>query len=647
MKKYLLLLSFGYMAYLLFTTSCANVGMPSGGDKDSIPPRVVHTDPAPNTLNYKGNSVSLTFDEFVISSELSSRLVVSPPLQSMPRVRSKSKTLTIELGDSLLRNVTYTLDFKDAIVDNNESNPLEDFRFAFSTGPVFDSLMIGGYVLNAENMEPVEDILVLLYPETDSLKAFREKIPRYVARTDAEGFYAVTNVSEGKYRLFALEDVDNSLTYSQPGERIAFLDSLVVPAYPGEETAATDDLDSLYFSQPLADNLPGPADSLLLSLADTLRADSLIQAHRPQRHKRMLPHYLLLFEEPSSDQFLESYKREQRNQINFLFTNSLTDSFRVELITPVKREREWAYMEFGAKRDSVTLWITDTLVSRLDTLKLEVHYQVLDSLARQVFREDTLEFYYSDPVRRGRRREREETPAVQPFSFRQNARSDFDPYLPLVLTVPEPLASFDYSGVHLYQQMDTLVQEIPVQPVQDSILQRRYLISHPWEYEGVYRLEIDSAAAVSCSGLPSAPLAGKFTIQKENYYGRILLNVSRVPGPSLVQLLKNTDNEELVKQLPLGSDGLVEFTFVKPEKFKIRLISDRNRNGSWDAGDLDAGEQPERVVYFPKILKIRSNFEIRENWSLPDDLQLKKKLIDEDADVQKNRNRSSGQRRRP
>ena len=85
----------------------------------------------------------------------------------------------------------------------------------------------------------------------------------------------------------------------------------------------------------------------------------------------------------------------------------------------------------------------------------------------------------------------------------------------------------------------------------------------------------------------------------------------------------------------LEKDGEVEFPFIKPEKYKIRLIVDRNQNGQWDTGDLDQWKQPERVIYYPKILKIRSNFEIQESWVLPDDLQFSKKLIDEDKNDKK------------
>lgn len=664
MKKLIIILVFSYIAYLVFTTSCANPGMPTGGDKDSIAPVILKTVPELNTVNYKGNSVSLTFNEFVISDELSTTLLVSPPLAKKPVVRTKSKTLTIELGDSLRQNVTYTLDFGDAIADNNEKNALEDFRFAFSTGPEFDSLMVGGYVLNAINMEPIEEaVIVLLYDETDSLSSFRERIPKYIARPDEEGFYSFTNLAAGRYHLFALEDTDNSLTYNQPGERIAFFDSLVVPSYP--EVSGTVSIDSL--NPPgAADSLSTAADSLIAeakSLSGKLKIDSLSSAEilipggpdadslMPGRQTKMAnikPNYLLLFKEITFENFLDNYTRDQRNLIRLYFSNSVTDSFSVNLLTPRTSNTDWSYMEYNAGRDSISLWINDTLVSGKDTMMLQVKYETLDSLSLQAMVSDTLELIYSKPVQKERKRkDKDEVPVISNFTFKLNVQDNFDSYAPIVMESPEPLETFDYSKVQVFQKVDSLEELVPVKLEQDSVVKRIFRIKHPWEFEASYRISIDSAAAKTFAGEPSAPVDKEFKIQKEDYYGTIVLDMKEVPGNSILQLLKNTEAEEVLKQEFIKKNGLVRFTFVKPEKYKIKLIVDRNQNDKWDTGDFDGWEQPERVVYFSKILKIRSNFEIRESWVLPEDIQAKKELIDEDQNEKdkKDKKGSKGQQR--
>ncbi|WP_372774782.1 Ig-like domain-containing domain [Mangrovibacterium sp.] len=619
MKRYILTMILGYLSYLIFTTSCANQGMPTGGDKDSIAPVVLKTVPLAGARNYKGSTVNLTFDEFIVSTDVSSNLVVSPPLKKQPIVRTKSKTLIVDFGEQLKPNKTYSLDFKSSIVDNNEKNPLVDYRFAFSNGPEFDSLMVGGYVRMAENMEPVEEVLVLLH-SVDSLHYFRDSIPDYIAKTDDEGFYLISNVAPGNYRLYAVQDADNSLTFNQTSELIAFYDSLVVPAAPI-----------------VADSIPGGHK------ASDRNGPGREHEHDHSQYNTK-PYYLLLYEEESYNQYLEDSKRDRADLCQFFFDESVTDSFRVELVKP-KLATDWALLEFSTKRDSVNLWIKDTTLSQQDTLIFQVNYEVQDSLENLVLRTDTVSLVYTKPTEKEKKKkkeqEEEEAPKVQHFSFRANGKEGFDGYRKLVLEAPEPLDSFDFGMVHLYQKVDTLEEEREFTIARDSVSLRKYIISYPWEFQEEYRLEVDSAAATTIRGYPSNKFGQKLTIKEEAYYAKIILTVSNLHGQSFIQVVKNTDDEEVISQIGIDSDGEIEFPFLNPDKFKIRLVIDSNKNGKWDIGRIDEGLQPERVIYYPKILKLRSNFEIRENWILPDDLQFKKELIDEDQ-LEKDKKTSKG-----
>lgn len=600
MKKFLSISVLGYLAYLIFTTSCANIGMPTGGDKDTIPPVVVKTVPRVDARNYRGKDVEITFDEFIQSTDVASKLVISPPIKKRPVVKTKSKTLIVELGDEMKPNTTYSLDFKNSIVDNNEKNPMESFRFSFSNGPDFDSLMIGGFVRMAENMEPVEDALIVMH-SIDSLHYFKDSIPNYIAKTDEEGFFQITNIAAGQYRLYAVQDADNSLTYNQPGEMIAFWDSLVVP------------------------DLPVVLDSIPIDTLGTMA---------PVHQENTQAYYLLMFQEDFFDQYLDESKRDRANLIQLYFTESLSDSFSMKLINPQLDNDDWALFEFSSKRDSLNLWITDSLVSRLDTLDFQVKYLVPDSMSNPVLKTDTLQFFYQKPEERERKRKKkedeEEEEQIQHFSFKANGKDGFDVYRKLTIDVPEPLSQFDYDKVHLVQKVDTVLKDVPFQLEADSVNFLRYRITYPWEFEEEYGLLIDSAAAYTISGYPSNEFKQRIKIRDEGYYAKIILTVSNLGGPSIVQLLKNTDNEEVVQQIPMAEDGVIEFPYLSPDKFKMRLIIDRNENGKWDTGDIEQGVQPERVVYFPKILKLRSNFEHEETWALPDDLSFEKNVVDED-----------------
>ena len=131
----------------------------------------------------------------------------------------KGKTLIIEFTQPLKKESTYALDFKDAVADNNEKNPIEDFRFSFSTGATFDSLRVAGYVKNALNQEPVEKALVMLHRQSD-YTAFVDSIPDYIGTTDKDGLFMIDNVAKGSYRLYALMDADNSLPTTRRPKRL-------------------------------------------------------------------------------------------------------------------------------------------------------------------------------------------------------------------------------------------------------------------------------------------------------------------------------------------------------------------------------------------------------------------------------------------
>ena len=459
--------------------------------KMTIPPVIERTVPEANSTMYEGNTVSLTFDEFIVTDEILSTLIVSPPIEDRPVLKSRSKTLIIELGDELRPNTTYSLDFKDAIQDNNEKNPLENFRFAFSTGVTLDTLAIGGYVRNAEDMEPMEGTLVLLHKD-DGLGLFRENEPDYIAKTDEDGFFAITNIAPGSYSLYAIEDADNSLTFSQASEKIAFSDSPIVLS-----------------------GIP----------LDTTQMEE--------------PHYLSLFMEDHFNQYLAGYGRDQANRCHFYFAESLTDSFQVEMLSP-ETTSDWSYFEFNQTRDSLLLWVNDTVISNTDTLKFQLSYQVQDSLENMITRMDTLDLFFSKAEKKESRKKKdeEEVEIIQPFAFSTNIKNNFDINKKLKIEAAEPLESIDLSMFHLSQVIDTIVQDVPFDIVQDSLSSYKYYIDYPWESEETYKFIIDSAAAYTYSEQPSDKVDKNFTIQKEGYYAKIFMTLSNLPGSCILQIFK-------------------------------------------------------------------------------------------------------------
>lgn len=186
--------------------------------------------------NFKKQRIEITFDEWVTLSDVFKQVVISPPLASNPEITLKGKTLRFDFAeDEVLRDsATYTINFGEAIKDLTEKNPAENLRFVFATGPFIDSLEVQGEVVDAFTGEVVEGALFMLY-ENKADSVVRTVRPFYFAKTDKQGKFKIQNVKPGSFKGFALVDADFNYLFSQPNERIAFPDSLIVS---GDSTGA-------------------------------------------------------------------------------------------------------------------------------------------------------------------------------------------------------------------------------------------------------------------------------------------------------------------------------------------------------------------------------------------------------------------------
>ncbi|WP_224488507.1 Ig-like domain-containing protein [Robertkochia flava] len=226
-------LFFGLMFSLI---NCAKRGTPTGGPKDEMPPEIISTKPDNYSVNFKGNEITLNFNEYVTLKDLQKQLVVSPPLKYPPEVSPQggaSRKITIEMLDTLKDNSTYVFNFGQSIVDHNEGNPYPFYRYVFSTGSYIDSLELGGTVSDATQKEPDNFISVMLY-EIDT--AFTDSIvyksqPTYISNTlDSSVTFSLTNLKKGSYRLVAIKDEGNDNLFTPRTDKIGFIaDTIEIP----------------------------------------------------------------------------------------------------------------------------------------------------------------------------------------------------------------------------------------------------------------------------------------------------------------------------------------------------------------------------------------------------------------------------------
>ena len=205
---------------------CGQQIPPTGGPKDSLPPKLVAAIPQYGTKNFKADKITLIFDEYITLEKPFEKLIYSPTPKTNPQANGKLKTVTIKLKDTLEENTTYSIDFGNAVRDINENNPIQNFYYTFSTGPYIDSGFLSGQVLLAETGKTDSTMIVVLHNKMEDSTVAKER-PRYYARIDKDGNFIFRNLQPGRYNVFGLKDVDGGKKYDQTSEFIAFLDSSI------------------------------------------------------------------------------------------------------------------------------------------------------------------------------------------------------------------------------------------------------------------------------------------------------------------------------------------------------------------------------------------------------------------------------------
>jgi hypothetical protein len=432
--------------------------------------------------------------------------------------------------------------------------------------------------------------------------AFFKVTPDYIAKTNENGLFMIDNVAPGAYNLFSVIDNNNNYLYEEGAEELAFLDSVVVPSAKFVEAIDT-----------------------IKTATDTI----VVFGHTDFSPA---PIGLNLFTEDIYDQFLETSKRDTRYKFTLVFNKTIRDSFQLNLLNyPAKN---WYMMEYNNNMDSLSIWISDSTAAKLDTLIAEVSYLQLDSMKQLQLKKDTLVLEYSDPVRekeqkRKKGKEDNKPEPIEQFAWQAVSTSpNVELNKSFAIVSPEPIAWFDSTKIHLFLSDDTLKAPLKFRFLKDTSQWRQYNVEYKWEPATGYTFEIDSGAFVNIYGITSRKYLTKFDSRDEDFYGTLSLVLSGVKMPVILQLLTNDDKEDVVEQRTSDRDGKVDFNYLLPEKYKIKVIFDQNGNGKWDTGSLQDKIQPERVQYVNQVHKVRSNWEELISWDLKPDSSFVKKIRD-------------------
>ena len=591
--------------------ACASIGRPEGGPRDEAAPVFVKSDPMPGTLNFAGRRMTVMFDENVQLDDPTSKIVVSPPQKQPPKISASGRRVTVDFIDTLLPDMTYTVDFADAVKDLNEGNVLDGFALDFSTGGSIDTLSISGMVFEARNLEPAQGMIVGVYNAAAFTDTTLTTLPlERITKTSQTGVFTVRNLAPGNYRIFALNDLNRDYHWDR-SEDVAFYDVELRPeALPAEYTdtiAGSDGLDSV------------------VTVAGV----------------RYVPDDVLLtwFNENYSPRYLLKNERPERRRLELIFSAAADSATQLTIAegphagAPLSR---FAVTETSAGLDTITVWLTDTTVMAADTLRLSARYQFTDSTDQLSWRTDTIPF-----ILRGQRKKPAKekavadtaAPKLEFISFSPQTGSSQDLNMPLAFKAGTPIARIDSAGVRLEMVDDSLLIPVAAPPLslRDSLNLREFTLKMDWKPSTRYRLTIDSAAVTDVYGLHNKPIVHEFTTKGLDDYSALFFNIVGLPDSvtAVVELLRGDDPERRAATV----NGTAALEYITPGTYYARLFIDRNGNGEWDTGSIAGQRQPEEVVYFPKKLNLKKNWDVEQTWNIyetPVDLQ-------KPADIKKNK----------
>ena len=619
---------------LLLAVGCARMGQPDGGWYDDTPPRVIGATPGDKATDVKAKKITIYFNEYIKLEDAQNKVIVSPPQLEMPEIKATGTRIVVELKDSLKENTTYTVDFGDAISDNNEGNPMGNYTYSFSTGERIDTFEVAGYVLNAEDLEPLKGIMVGVYDDLSDTVLKTKPMIR-ISRTDGNGHFTVKGLAPGTYRAYALKDADGDFVFSQKSEMVAFNHDTFSPSSKPDTRQ-----DTIW--------------------RDTLHIDNILI--RPYTHFLPDDITLLAFTAEQTDRQLIKTERKEPERLDVYFTYG---NEQLPVMHGLNFDSSDAFvLEKNERQDSLYYWLKDTALVNQDTLRIEMQYLMSDSTSQLISKTDTIEFLpkvsyekrmkerqkeleklQKEQAKKNKKRGAQrgapkDTPKDAPKDERDGAAQDStaadNPPLPvtlpvkplevkilssglspedrLVMEVPVPLARLDTAAIQLLHTKDSVTTPVPFTFSSSSVNIRQYIIDADWKEAESYTLKIDSAALETIYGLTSAAVNQSIKIKGPDECSMLTVNLAGAKeGNLVVQLLDSQGKVTRQKQVQRGS---VTFRYLNPGNYYLRAFADANGNNKWDTGDYDADLQAERVYYYPEVTECKAKWDMTRSWDL-------------------------------
>ena len=573
---------------VMFSHSCANTTTPpTGGPKDTIPPVIKKISPLPGSVNVPVHKTRIvfTFNEYVVVKDPNS-IFLSPPLEKKPKYRIKDKSIVVYFENDLDSNKTYTLDLTNAIADNNEGNMFPGYTFVFSTGSVIDSMMVTGTVQDCNTLKPIKGATVMLYKDHADSAIFLHR-PDAAVKTDEWGFFCLRNIQDTVYRMYALVDENNNNIYDPDNEKVAFLDSTVVPI-----TVVNDSLPEV----------------LKYDMKDTLACKA-----------RKSEHELKIFREKPSKQFIVNKERvgERTAYITFMAPYAQVDSVWIRGVKP-----ERLLKQFNIMQDSLELWVNDPR-RQPDTLYLNVKYMKTDTTGQLKKEVELIKLPKpkgSSAAKSSRKDiKKEDTTCV----FTVSAEADKIEQYGFQIEFKYPIVQDGFDSLtfrYLNPKQQESIGKYRVE--RDSLNLRKYTV---WPvgkllpgYE--YFLKIPHRKFKDINGFYNDSTEVKVSLPSDDKLSTLITTLTAVDNRYIVDLLTEK-KDNVLRSYIVDKDCSLVFPYLKAGKYCIRFTEDRNRNGVVDTGNLLEHRQPEKVLFY-RLADGKEDIEIMEMTELEQNIDI-------------------------
>lgn len=552
--------------YLLICTliySCAQVVAPGGGIKDITPPKVVKYAPDSASLNFRSKSIVVLFDEFIQLKDLNNQLIISPPLENTPDIKVKNKTLTIDFDkeEILKPNTTYSISFGNALQDIHENNPIDNFKYIFSTGSFIDSVIVKGKIENAFDHKTDKGVLVMLYTDFSDSVIYKKK-PDYFAKTKEDGTFQINNIRSGKYKLLVLKDANSNYKYDSESETVGFVDTLIDVA----------------------------------------------------EKKNIL---IDVFQEPSKKLFLKKNNYNSYGKISFIF-NKTADSVRIEPLNLSFNDKD-VFLDYSKNKDTLNYWFRrddkDSII-----LQVKNGNTIIDTVDFTIIKKEDALKSRRNPLRLVV----VNSPAGNQnvdlnAEFKIVFNNPLDPVLFSSIINKEITLLEDSIPIKDYKNLFYTLEPFNTISINNKIIGKdgsTKVVPVVFKENTNYHLFIPPGTFTDIFGLTNDTIKIDFKTREEKFYGTLKLNLN-IPvtvGNCIVQLLD--EKESIVKESNINKSETLFYEYLYPKKYKLKIIYDNNANYKWDTGNLLQKLQPEKVIYNAEPVNTRPNWDLELEWKI-------------------------------